>query len=62
MTRVSVGGAVVDTVETAFGIRSVAYDATRGVLVNGQAVRLQGTCNHHDHGALGTAYSSATVR
>jgi beta-galactosidase len=46
----------IDTYETTFGIRSVAYDANKGLLVNGQHVRIQGTCNHHDHGALGSAF------
>jgi beta-galactosidase len=57
-TTVYVGdnNTAIDTYETTFGIRSVAYDANKGLLVNGQHVRIQGTCNHHDHGALGSAF------
>lgn len=55
VTTVSVGGAVVDTYTTPFGIRSLSFDANTGFSLNGQRVKLNGTCNHHDLGALGTA-------
>jgi beta-galactosidase len=32
-------------------------DATRGVIVNGEPVRLRGVNNHHDLGALGAAFN-----
>ncbi|KAF4549911.1 Glycoside hydrolase family 2 C-terminal domain 5-containing protein 2 [Elsinoe fawcettii] len=57
ITTVSVGGSVVDTYETLFGIRSVAYDPGRGIILNGEPVRVQGVCNHHDLGALGAAFN-----
>jgi len=47
----------VDTYETPFGIRSITFDANKGVIVNGQAMRFQGTCNHHDLGSLGAAFN-----
>ncbi|GAP90209.2 putative glycoside hydrolase family 2 protein [Rosellinia necatrix] len=56
-TSVSVGDATVDTYETRFGIRSLTYDANRGLLVNGEHIRVQGTCNHHDLGSLGAAFN-----
>ncbi|ORY07373.1 glycoside hydrolase family 2 protein [Clohesyomyces aquaticus] len=46
-----------DTYETQFGIRSVSYDADKGLLVNGKHVRIQGVNQHHDLGALGAAFS-----
>ncbi|MCJ7693675.1 MAG: DUF4982 domain-containing protein [Sedimentisphaerales bacterium] len=52
---VLVGGEVVDHVETAFGIRSISFDATNGFLLNGESVLLQGTCMHHDNYMLGSA-------
>lgn len=48
-------GTILDTYETRFGIRSLTYDANKGLLVNGLYVRVQGTCNHHDQGSIGTA-------
>jgi beta-galactosidase len=55
LTTVTSNGAVVDTVQTPFGIRSATFDAARGFLLNGVHVPIQGVCLHHDLGALGTA-------
>jgi beta-galactosidase len=55
VTTVSQGNAVVDEYETPFGIRSIAFSATQGFLLNGERVPLQGVCDHHDLGALGSA-------
>ncbi len=38
----------------AFG--PLGIDRDKGVSVNGQLVRIQGTCNHHDQGSLGAAF------
>ncbi|KAG4435593.1 hypothetical protein IFR05_008939 [Cadophora sp. M221] len=48
---------LVDTYETWFGIRSVAYDPNKGLVVNGKHVRIQGVNQHHDLGALGAAFN-----
>jgi beta-galactosidase len=58
VSTLSIDGAPVDAYETIFGIRSITYDANTGVNVNGQAVRIQGTCNHHDLGSLGAAFNT----
>jgi beta-galactosidase len=50
-------GKEVDRQETPFGIRSIEWNATKGFLLNGRVVKLQGVCNHHDLGALGTAFN-----
>jgi beta-galactosidase len=57
VTSLSINGTVIDEYETPFGIRTVTFDANTGVHVNGQAVRIQGTCNHHDLGSLGAAFN-----
>jgi len=59
VTSVEVGGKVVDRYETVFGIRSIAFAADNGFLLNGKRVQLNGVCNHHDLGALGTAFIPA---
>ncbi len=46
---------VVDRYETSIGIRTIAFEATKGFQLNGRVVKLQGVCNHHDLGALGAA-------
>ena len=57
VTTVTQGGKVVDTYETKFGIRSIEFSAENGFLLNGKRVQLQGVCNHHDLGALGSAFN-----
>jgi beta-galactosidase len=61
ITTVSAGGNVVDTYTTPFGIRSFAFSNTRGFTLNGAAVKLNGTCNHHDLGALGAAVNTRAI-
>lgn len=58
ITILTVNGTTVDTYNTTFGIRSVKYDASTGVHINGEPVRIYGTCNHHDLGSLGAAFNT----
>lgn len=58
ITHVSLaGGTEIDTYSTQFGIRTLDYTADNGLLVNGGRVLIQGVNNHHDLGALGTAFN-----
>lgn len=40
---------------TVFGIRSIAFTADSGFLLNGKKVMIKGVCMHHDGGAVGAA-------
>ena len=55
VTRIESGGKIVDRAETEFGIRTVAFDADKGFLLNGKPYVLKGTCNHQDHAGVGAA-------
>jgi beta-galactosidase len=55
VTVVEREGFVADRTETEFGIRTVAFDATRGFLLNGRPYVVKGTCNHQDHAGVGAA-------
>lgn len=57
VTRVYAKGQLFDTYETKFGIRSLDFHPTKGLLVNGAPVRMQGVNQHHDLGALGGAFN-----
>ena len=46
---------VVDQYDTVVGIRGIEFDANKGFLLNGQQVKLNGVCLHHDCGAVGAA-------
>jgi beta-galactosidase len=61
VTTLSVDGKVVDTYVTPFGIRSFAFDANTGFSLNGAPVKINGTCNHHDLGALGAAVNDRAI-
>jgi len=62
VSEVLLGDTLVDRYETSFGIRSIAFDAARGFLLNGQPTKLLGTCNHQDHAGVGTGIPDALHR
>lgn len=51
----------IDAVETLFGVREVEFTQDRGFLLNGTRVRINGVCNHHDLGLLGTAVNEKAL-
>ncbi len=61
-TTVTVNGELMDTYDTPFGIRTIEFTARNGFLLNGRRVEIQGTCNHHDLGALGAAFNTSALR
>ena len=46
---------VTDVYHTPFGIRDASFDADQGFLLNGERVKLNGVCLHHDAGCVGAA-------
>jgi len=59
VTELRIGSQTVDRYETTFGIRTVAFEGARGFLLNGNPVKLKGTCNHQDHAGVGAAVPDA---
>lgn len=57
VTTVSRGGRAIDRGETPFGIRTIRFDANEGLFVNGERIAIRGVNNHHDLGALGSAFN-----
>jgi beta-galactosidase len=55
VTKVSVGGSVIDDQVNSFGIRAFKFDAATGFWLNGKNFKLKGACLHHDGGAVGAA-------
>ena len=52
-----------ERVETRFGIRTLSFDPVNGFRLNGQPLKLQGGCLHHDNGPLGArAFDRAEER
>ena len=56
-------GTSIDQQCTRFGIRSLAFDAEKGFILNGQKLLINGACVHHDDGVLGAmAFDAAEIR
>ena len=60
-TAILVNGKAVDRYNTVFGVRTIEFTARNGFLLNGRRVDIQGTCNHHDLGALGAAINTSAL-
>ena len=54
-TQLIAGGKVVDEVETTTGFRDFKFDPKTGFWLNGKNFKLNGVCEHHDFGCLGSA-------
>lgn len=54
-TRLEPAEAAAETEDNRFGIRTIEWDARRGLRINGEAIKLRGGCIHHDNGILGAA-------
>ncbi len=50
-------GRVCDEYETATGFRTFAFEAEKGFSLNGERMKINGVCLHHDLGALGSAFN-----
>lgn len=56
-------GNTIDEQFIKFGIRVVTIDTVYGLRINGEQIKLRGTCIHHDNGILGAAtYRAAEYR
>jgi beta-galactosidase len=60
-TDVVVGGAVVDTTTTEFGIRYFVFDPNEGFSLNGKHMKLQGVDLHATQGPLGAVVNPDTL-
>ncbi|MBN2612674.1 MAG: glycoside hydrolase family 2 protein [Bacteroidales bacterium] len=61
VTTLKVEGKVKDKYETPFGIRYFSFDTAKGFLLNGEKVKINGVCNHHDLGCLGAAINTRAL-
>ncbi len=55
-TVIKKAGAVVDSCQTNFGLRTIDFDPEQGFFLNGKHTKIKGTCNHQDYGGVGTAF------
>jgi len=55
VTTVKHSGTALDSTETPFGIRTIRFDDEKGLVLNGEPVKIQGVCNHQDFAGVGVA-------
>jgi len=55
IVTVEANGKPCDAERVSFGVRTAAFDADKGFFLNGKSIKIQGTCNHHDHAGVGAA-------
>lgn len=61
VTQVLKAGRTEDTYETVFGIRTFSFDSANGFSLNGKNIKINGVCNHHDLGCLGSAVNYRAI-
>lgn len=61
VTQVFDGDELIDEVINRFGFRYIKLDPDNGFYLNGEYLKLQGVCMHHDHGALGSVSHKESI-
>jgi beta-galactosidase len=61
VTTIECNGIECDNYETAFGIRTFVFDVDKGFFLNGKHVKINGVCDHHDLGCLGSAVNKRAL-
>lgn len=61
VTELKSEGRTIDRYTTPLGVRSFKFDAKTGFSLNGKRVKLNGVCNHHDLGCLGSAINKRAI-
>ena len=60
-SQIYVDGDLVDSYTTPFGIRSFEFNVDKGFFLNGKSVKINGVCDHHDLGCLGSAINKRAI-
>jgi beta-galactosidase len=55
-------GKVIETEENKFGLRTVQFTPNEGIWLNGRNIKLNGVCQHHDLGCLGSAVNRTALK
>jgi len=54
-------GELIDSYDTPFGIRTIRFDDKKGFFLNGENMKINGVCLHHDLGCLGSAVNTRAL-
>jgi beta-galactosidase len=61
VTQVIIDDKPFDDYVTPIGIRSFKFDKDKGFLLNGKKIKINGVCDHHDLGCLGSAVNKRAL-
>ncbi|MCR5107921.1 MAG: DUF4982 domain-containing protein [Lachnospiraceae bacterium] len=53
---------LIDEEEIRYGFRTISFDTDKGMFLNGKHIKINGVCEHHDLGALGSAYDHEAMK
>ncbi|MEZ5196037.1 MAG: glycoside hydrolase family 2 TIM barrel-domain containing protein [Bacteroidales bacterium] len=62
LTLIFNGEELLDTYQSAFGIRDIRFTADSGFFLNNKRVQFKGVNLHHDHGPLGAAFNERAMQ
>ena len=62
LTELIIGDETVDSRFERIGYRYIRFDKDKGFFLNGENIKLNGACMHHDLGALGSVVNRAATR
>ena len=61
-SEIKESGLTVERNKTRFGIRSIVFDAEKGLFLNGKHVKVMGASTHQDNGSVGVAVPAEIIR
>ena len=61
-TELLAEGKVIDSDLNPLGFRTISFDPDKGFFLNGRNVKINGVCEHHDLGALGSAMNKKALK
>lgn len=59
---IKIDGKIIDSEITTIGFRTIFFDSKKGFFLNGEPVKIKGTCNHQDHAGVGVALPNELMR
>ena len=61
VSQLILNGNVIEEESCKFGFRTIKFTCDKGFFLNGRQLKIRGSCEHHDLGALGAAQNRAAV-
>lgn len=53
---------LIESINQRIGFKNVVFDHDKGLILNGTKIKINGVCEHHDLGALGSAFNKCALK